>query len=326
MLIGQDYGSGCLSLDVERAASILQCNARIVKDGTETGPREDLQGSLLAHEVLPGLFSIGQRLSFATKHSLENELEGVLSCFFTVSGHLPAIEVGNLAPTQFKNGQTLTVCADGATDCRSHLEEGHHGTFVGFMITKQWLSEIDDEDVSFNGVKAQFYKGLSQEKVVSLPSLVSLGAEMQNPSLTGYARQLFIEGCTIAAVAELAAFFSNTDGQRIGLSERNRQHAMQAKEILDDRLANPPSMQELCFEIGANPTTLGKSFQAVFGDTVFGYLKQQQLEAAKLLLLETGLPVGDIAAAIGISTAGAIATAFRRQRGVSQLSLRRKGK
>jgi AraC-like DNA-binding protein len=73
---------------------------------------------------------------------------------------------------------------------------------------------------------------------------------------------------------------------------------VQAREMLHERLADPPSLEELATETGMRPFTLLRSFRDAYGLPPHAYLIQVRVRTAQRLL-EDGLPSADVAAAVG---------------------------
>lgn len=91
----------------------------------------------------------------------------------------------------------------------------------------------------------------------------------------------------------------------------------QAKDILENRLENPPSMTELAVQVGLTHYQLKQGFRKVFGTTAFQYLHNYRMEQARLLLYEGNLRVAEIANMVGYSHLGQFAAAFKRKFGIS---------
>jgi AraC-like DNA-binding protein len=106
----------------------------------------------------------------------------------------------------------------------------------------------------------------------------------------------------------------------ISRDDRDRIHF--AREILLQRLADPPSLVELARLVGLNDYKLKAGFRQVFGTTVFGYLRQERLEKARQLLQAQDISVTAAAAAVGYSSQGHFAAAFRKQFGINPKDLR----
>lgn len=86
----------------------------------------------------------------------------------------------------------------------------------------------------------------------------------------------------------------------------------QAKEILEYRLENPPSMTELAVQVGLSHYQLKQGFRKVFGTTAFQYLHNYRMEQAQLLLYEGNMRVAEVANMVGYSHLGQFAAAFKR--------------
>lgn len=95
---------------------------------------------------------------------------------------------------------------------------------------------------------------------------------------------------------------------------RNMMH--DARDIVEARLANPPSLHELATEVGTNECTLKKEFRAEFGLTVFGLIYKIRMERAADMLRLGGVPMTDIAQSLGYDHMSHFSTAFRRFYGV----------
>ncbi|MEH2277490.1 MAG: AraC family transcriptional regulator [Nostoc sp.] len=88
-----------------------------------------------------------------------------------------------------------------------------------------------------------------------------------------------------------------------------------AKELLLNRLDNPPSLTELARQVGLNDCTLKRGFQQVFAKSAFSYLHDYRLEQARQLLTTGEMKVAEVAEAIGFADPGYLARAFRKKFG-----------
>lgn len=72
-----------------------------------------------------------------------------------------------------------------------------------------------------------------------------------------------------------------------------------ARDILLQRLDNPPSLLELARQVGLNEYLLKPGFRQVFGTTAFGYLRDHRLEQARKLLETAIYSVEEVAHIVG---------------------------
>lgn len=102
-------------------------------------------------------------------------------------------------------------------------------------------------------------------------------------------------------------------GQELGAAEVRRVRL--ARDRLLAELRDPPDLETLALDVGLSPKRLNRGFRALYGTTVFDYLRDARLEAA----LEAGTPLTlkQLAWELGYGQASNFATAFRRRFGVS---------
>lgn len=97
-----------------------------------------------------------------------------------------------------------------------------------------------------------------------------------------------------------------------------------AQELIRSRLDNPLSLTELSQQLDISDRTLRRGFRLLFGTTVFGYLIEQRLQQAELLLRNTDRNVADIANDVGYAHLGYFARAFRRKYGINPSDCRKR--
>ncbi|WP_043488246.1 response regulator transcription factor [Halomonas halodenitrificans] len=78
-------------------------------------------------------------------------------------------------------------------------------------------------------------------------------------------------------------------------------------------LDKAPGLDELARLVGTNAKQLNISFKAFVGLTVYEYLREERMKEARKLLVSTGMPVTDVAQAVGFSTVGTFSTAFKER-------------
>jgi AraC family transcriptional regulator, transcriptional activator of the genes for pyochelin and ferripyochelin receptors len=101
------------------------------------------------------------------------------------------------------------------------------------------------------------------------------------------------------------------------LKPEDRERIDAAREILQQRLDNPPTLLELARLVGLNDCTLKRGFRQVVGTTVFGYLYNCRMERARQMLREQRFNITEVAQQVGYANHRSFAVAFRRRYGVS---------
>lgn len=144
--------------------------------------------------------------------------------------------------------------------------------------------------------------------------------DILNCKLQGAFRNMFLES---KALSLLLCFQKcNTASQTACTSckfltkpiEKERIH--KAKEIILNRLNNPPTIPELSLQIGINQCYLKKGFKEIFGITVYDFVQEQRMLKAKLFLTTTDFSVSKVADEIGFSSVSNFSSAFKKHTGV----------
>jgi AraC-like DNA-binding protein len=98
--------------------------------------------------------------------------------------------------------------------------------------------------------------------------------------------------------------------------------AVRARDLLLDRLAAPPSLDELAAAVGTGPFALARSFRSHFGLPPHAFLTQHRVGVARRLL-DGGARPAEVAAAVGFVDQAHLTRHFRRIVGVPPGAYRR---
>jgi len=132
-------------------------------------------------------------------------------------------------------------------------------------------------------------------------------------------RQMYLEAKTLEVVAlelELMLTSRKTSKQPLKLQRDDIDRIHYAKEILTQRLDNPPSLMELAHQVGLNDRKLKTGFREVFKTTAFSYLHDCRMEQARELLRQKRT-IASVATAVGYASPTAFTRAFQRKFGMT---------
>lgn len=155
------------------------------------------------------------------------------------------------------------------------------------------------------------------------PPTVAMQAVLQqilNCPYTGITQQLYLESKVWELVAlhleqMLSSSPDTASGRALKSDDVERLH--HAREILVQRLNDPPSLNALARQVGLNEFTLKQGFRQIFGTTVFGCSHHYRMERARELLVDGKLNVTEVAREVGFTNRGYFAAAFRKKFGVN---------
>ena len=101
------------------------------------------------------------------------------------------------------------------------------------------------------------------------------------------------------------------------IDEENVQKIRIAKDIILERMTDPPSLENLSVEIGLSLKKLKEGFKQLYGDTVYSYLLDHKMEDARRMLDSQKFNVNEVSLKLGYSTASHFIAAFKKKYGTT---------
>lgn len=101
------------------------------------------------------------------------------------------------------------------------------------------------------------------------------------------------------------------------VDEENVRKIRKAKEIVLDRMTDPPSLEELAVEIGLSLKKLKEGFKELYGETVYAYLLEYKMEEARRMLTSQKYNVNEVGLKLGYSSASHFIAAFKKKFGTT---------
>ncbi|WP_416671387.1 AraC family transcriptional regulator [Egbenema bharatensis] len=177
---------------------------------------------------------------------------------------------------------------------------------------RQQLSDLVRQLFQGEDWKVAFYPTVT-------PAIRAIAQQMWNAPYRGELKRLYLQAKVMELLVIYLDLISDHSKQTRGSGLRPETIAClhHAKEILDTRLENPPSILELAQLVGLSDRTLQRAFRELFGTTVFGYLRDRRMEQAELLLRNRTMCVSQVAHAVGYTHLGHFTAAFKRKFGMT---------
>jgi DNA-binding response OmpR family regulator len=95
-----------------------------------------------------------------------------------------------------------------------------------------------------------------------------------------------------------------------------------AMKLLRQRMAEPPALEDLAKQLGTNRSRLNDAFQALCGQPVFGWFREERFRQAYALVTRTGEPLGSIAYSLGFAAPATFTRSFKDRFGCAPSELR----
>ena len=151
------------------------------------------------------------------------------------------------------------------------------------------------------------------------PSMAIVLNQIINYNLNTNLRELYCK----AKVYELLSLYFNR-GEDVNVEqcpfladESNVKKIKAAKDIVIQRIAEPPTLAELSLEIDLSLKKLKEGFKQIYGTTVYGFLFDYKMELARKLLESGAHNVNEVGLKVGYSTASHFIAAFKKHYGTT---------
>ncbi|MBW2961670.1 AraC family transcriptional regulator [Mesonia aestuariivivens] len=205
-------------------------------------------------------------------------------------------------------------------DLPLHLEVAPKSWMVSVLVSIQKLHSLFSEEADYIHFLTEENMGKKyyQELNVS-PSMAVVLSQILNFNLHPSVKKIYLKG---KAYELIGLYFNRPEEADIEqcpflVDEENVRKIRKAKEIVINRMAEPPSLQELSDEIGLSLKKLKEGFKEIYGETVFGFLFDYKMDYARKLL-ETGQHnVNEVGLRVGYSTASHFIAAFKKKFGTT---------
>lgn len=151
------------------------------------------------------------------------------------------------------------------------------------------------------------------------PQMAIVLNQILNFNVNSSIKNLYVKG----KVYELLSLFFNTnegvENEKCPflIDEDYVQKIKKAKDIVINRMAEPPSLQELADEVGLSLKKLKEGFKQIYGDSVFSFLFNYKMEFARKLLETNTVNVNEVGLQVGYSTSSHFIAAFKKKFGIT---------
>ena len=234
----------------------------------------------------------------------------------------------NSAQFQFNNGsytihlqeEKSLLLYNPQRDLPMNLEVQQNTKMVSFLISiKKFhsLFSAEADYIPFLGEGNRDKKYYTD--AVITPSMMVVLNQIFTFNLHPSVKLLFCKG----KVYELISLYFNKPGDAdveqcpFLVDEENVLKIKKAKEIIINRMAEPPTLANLSKEIGLPLTRLKDGFKQIYGEPVYTFLFDYKMDVARQLLASGEYNVNEVGLKVGYSTASHFIAAFKKKFGTT---------
>lgn len=201
-----------------------------------------------------------------------------------------------------------------------HLENQPKTTLISLLISIEKFHSLFSKEsgyipfLSDENSNRKYYDDTEIKPTVSI-----VLQQIINSNINSSIRELYVKGKVYELLSLHFQKDENVEGEYCPflVDEQNVLKIRKAKEIIIDRMAEPPSLQELANEIGLNIKKLKEGFKQIYGDTVFSFLFDYKMEHARRLLESNQYNVNEVGTKVGYSTSSHFIAAFKKKFGTT---------
>jgi len=247
---------------------------------------------------------------------------------FVMEGHIAQRQSHLPDELTFTRGYHNIMFNQGEWEHNRFLGNGIHNTFTVNIHTERFVQLFDANSHQMDGlaesVAAQRPFLVHRPDQRSTPAMQSIVSSLWDNPFKGGMKSLYMEVKTIEL---LLLQWQQLNGPVASgnmpwrKDDLDKMHL--AREILQQRIQDPPSLTGLARLCGLNEFKLKKGFREVFGTTVFGYFNTLRLEQAHRLLRNTHLSISEIAYQTGWAHPQHFHRAFKKHYGITPGQVRR---
>ncbi|MFF4284684.1 AraC family ligand binding domain-containing protein [Streptomyces sp. NPDC001633] len=253
--------------------------------GADATPRA--RGEWARHWRYPGLPGLDLLRARYVRHSFPRHAhDGYVVCAVTSGIEEVGLQKGTV---RAGHGGIVMINPEVAHTARAGAPEGW--TYATLYPSSGIVAEIADETTALRGT-AGFTETVAED-----PRLARMITDVHRAAEAGNA--LAADSLLRLTVARLLRRYGGPLPARHPRSAGAR-NAVRARAVLEERMADPPSLEQLAHDLGTSPFALLRAFKAAYGMPPHAWLTDARVRRARTLL-EAGHPPADTAVAVGFT-------------------------
>ncbi|GAB7030595.1 AraC family transcriptional regulator [Streptomyces sp. NPDC021749] len=275
--------------------------------GTDTTPRAREEWA--RHWRYPGLPGLDLLRARYVRHSFPRHAhDGYVVCAVTSGIEEVGLQKGSI---RAGHGGIIMINPEVAHTARAGAPEGW--TYATLYPSSGLVAAIADETTALRGT-AGFTESVAED-----PRHARMITDVHRAAEAGNA--LAADSLLRLAVARLLRRYGGPLPARTPRSAGAR-NAARARAVLEERMADPPSLEQLAHDLGTSPFALLRAFKATYGMPPHTWLTDARVRRARTLL-EAGRAPADTAVAVGFTDQPHLNRHFTRIVGVPPGAYRR---
>ncbi len=205
----------------------------------------------------------------------------------------------------------------------NEVQEGIEYNYFIAVISKEYYLNLIKRDSLLHrdfviGIEKGEYVSFSEQDLLATYEMQHTISELIESKKTGEIRRLHTESRIVELLMYQFEQYNDKVGSEVTLLNQGDIDRLElARQILEQRIANPPTQRELASEVLTSESKLRKDFKEYFSVTIHDYLTRVRMEKARSYLLENKLTVYQVALLTGYGHQNNFSSAFKKYYGIS---------
>lgn len=314
----RDFGVGDTEPMVGKLAELL---AEIVPDRfdpKESGISGNVSGFFSSVNVNPYIQFFSCDLSFED----DNESEGSVPAGLWIGALFYGGHETRFADRRvlFPGNGTPTMVSFGEETAHTECYRAHRPIRMSsYLVAKEFFdrSRVAAGETPLAALGSLITPGVHRHALPDPAVAAEALARLMHNPYQGQMARLFVESTVTASLFAVAQSFAGMlDGKSSSQCGR-AVLAHEAKHVIDTQPEEFDSIISLATQLGTNETALQREFKAEIGQTIFQYVLQRRMQAARILIRDRHLAISQVAYQVGYNNPANFSTAYKRYFGRS---------
>tara|TARA_Y100000589_G_C27194589_1_gene646216 strand:- start:2381 stop:3277 length:897 start_codon:yes stop_codon:yes gene_type:complete len=187
--------------------------------------------------------------------------------------------------------------------------------FVKIELFHSFFSEVS-EHIPFLNFENKNKKYYDQSPLT--PETILVLNQINKLKFQDHLQQLYLKGKSY----ELISVYFNQSAESTKscpflMDDEYLSKVKRVKDIVVEKIVDPPSLNDLSEEVGLNLKKLKQGFKQVYGSSVFNFLFDYKMELSRKLLDSGKYNINEVGEKVGYSTASHFIASFKKKYGIT---------
>ncbi|MEM9631900.1 MAG: AraC family transcriptional regulator [Pseudomonadota bacterium] len=275
--------------------------------------------SFIAHTARDGFYVGGYDVNYSDDIGLSVEQGPGLFLGLMLSGRSTSINLNGIGEFEIPVGRPIIMNFGETTQCTNFYKAGEHCAGVGINLPPEFFHarQNDGLGADLGPLKELLNKSTDIEVLQPCEEMARLANLVLAAASNQAGAALMLEGLGFMLLSRFCINLAEAKEQQApgDLTKVEWQRIKKITDHLEQNLAETPSLSDLSRLAGVNQTTLSDHFKSAHGETIFSYLRNKRLDAARIILRTESASVTDVSFRVGFSSSTSFTTAYRRRYG-----------